>query len=216
VTISELSVDDSQDITGYPPVYSGWYFDLFLDAEGDGMRGAGYVADYFTSVEDGIAHVGASAPRLGVFVVDTNGAPRAFVGPVARGYETHTPLATRLTDADAAKLPAVDDPWAASYTVANPGTRPTLAVRYDPETGDVIVKADHALGPATIKLLDHHRVAIQTRKQVVVQGDTVFAFHKKSKVGAVYVQIGAFRDWVVGDSYGQIYDEWGKSPESED
>jgi len=208
--VSELSVDDSQDITGYPPVYSGWYFDLFLATQDDGMRGAGYIADYFTSVEDGIAYVGASAPRIGVFVVDTNGAPRAFVGPVARGYETHTPLGTRLNDADAAKLTTVDDPWAARYTIANPATAPALALRYDPETGDVIVKADHALGPATVKLLDHHRVPLQAKKQAVNEGDTVFAFHKKSKVGAVYIQIGAFRDWVVGDSYGQISEQWGK------
>jgi Protein of unknown function (DUF3160) len=214
--VSELSVDDSQDITGYPPVYSGWYFDLFLQSQDDGMRGADFVADYFTSVEDGIAYVGASAPRMGVFVVDTGGAPRAFVGPVARGYETHTPLGTRLTDQAAAKLRAVEDPWAASYTVADPGTRPALAVRFDAETGSVILKADHALGPATVKILDHHRVPLQTKKQVVKDGETVFAFPKKSKVGAVYVEIGAFRDWIVGDSYGQIYAEWGKLAESEE
>jgi hypothetical protein len=26
----------------------------------------------------------------------------------------------------------------------------------------------------------------------------------------VYVVVGAFRDWVVGDSYGEIYGGWGK------
>src|SRR6185295_8583163 len=31
--VSELSIDTSQDITGHPPVYSGWYFDLFPSAE---------------------------------------------------------------------------------------------------------------------------------------------------------------------------------------
>jgi hypothetical protein len=31
----------------------------------------------------------------------------------------------------------------------------------------VLVKADHALGPATVKLLDHHRVALATRKQAI-------------------------------------------------
>ena len=214
--VSELSVDDSQDITGYPPVYSGWYFDLFLLAQDDGMRGADYIADYFTSVEDGITYAGASAPRMGVFIIDTNGAPRAFIGPVARGFETHTPLGTRLTDESAAKLTAVDDPWAASYTIADPGTRPALELRYDTETGDVTLKADHALGPATVKLLDHHRVPLTTKQQAIKQGDNVFAFHKKSKVGAVYIQIGAFRDWVVGDSYGQISADWGKRSGSED
>jgi hypothetical protein len=38
----------------------------------------------------------------------------------------------------------------------------------------------------------------------------VFAFHRKKKVGAVYVVVGAFRDWVVGDSYGEISGGWGK------
>ncbi|TMQ05475.1 MAG: DUF3160 domain-containing protein [Deltaproteobacteria bacterium] len=216
--VSELSVDTSEDITGYPPVYSGWYFDLFLEAEGDGMRGASYIADYFTSVEDGISYTGASAPRLGIFVVDTGGAPRAFVGPVARAYEVHTPLQTRLTDEDARKLSAVDDPWAASYTIAGPAARPALRLRYDTETGNVIVEAAAALGPATIKLLDHHRVPLATRTQRVEDGETAFAFPKKlaGKVGAVYVVIGAFRDWAVGDSYGQIATQWGKLEASEE
>jgi hypothetical protein len=214
--VTELTVDTSEDITGYPPVYSGWYFDLFLEAEADGMRGAGFIADYFTSVEDGISYAGATAPRLGIFVVDTGGAPRAFVGPVARAYEAHTPLATRLTDETAAQLAKVDEPWAASYTIADPGTAPGLALRYDPETGNVVVKADHAIGPATIKLLDHHRVPLATLSQPIQDGETVFAFHRKKKVGAVYVVVGAFRDWVVGDSYGQIYGGWGKVGTADD
>jgi len=144
-----------------------------------------------------------------VFVVDTGGAPRAFVGQVARGYEHRTPLTTRLTDDDSARLTTVDEPWAASYTIASPAPRPALAVRYDPQTGDVMVKADRALGAATIRLLDHHRVALATRKQTIREGDTVFAFQRRSKVGALYVQVGAFRDWVVGDAYGDIAEQWG-------
>ncbi|HMG24089.1 MAG TPA: DUF3160 domain-containing protein [Kofleriaceae bacterium] len=207
--VTELSIDTTQDITGHPPVYSGWYFDLFLDAEADGMRGAGYIADYFTSVEDGIAYAGATAPRLGIFVVDTGGPPRAFVGPVARAYETHTPLETRLTDEDAARLTRVDDRWAASYTVASPAARPSLAVRYDGETGDVTVHTDHALGPATIKLLDHHRVPIATLRRSIERGDTVFGFGRKAVLGGLYLAIGGFRDWVVADSYGGIAAQWG-------
>lgn len=208
--VSELSVDDSQDITGYPPVYSGWYFDLFLAQESDGMRGADFIADYFTSLDEGIAYAGASAPRIGVFVVDTGGTPRAFVGPVARAYETHTPLGTRLTDEDAGKLTAVSEPWAASYTVASAATPPVLAVRYDRDSSSVILRADAALGPATFKILDHHRVPIATKKLNVPEGETSVVFSTKAKVGAVYVQIGAFRDWVVGDSYGEINGQWGK------
>ena len=218
--VTELSIDTSEDITGYPPVYSGWYFDLFLEAEADGMRGASFIADYFTSVEDGISYAGATAPRLGIFVVDTGGAPRAFVGPIARAYEAHTPLATRLTDETARGLASVDEPWTASYTIADPGAAPgappDLALRYDRETGDVLVKADHAIGPVTIKLLDHHRVPLATLTQPIQDGETVFAFHRTKKVGAVYVVVGAFRDWVVGDSYGEIYGGWGKIDRSDD
>ena len=32
----------------------------------------------------------------------------------------------------------------------------------------------------------------------------------------MYIAIGAFRDWVVGDSYGQISDEWGKISNSDE
>jgi hypothetical protein len=246
--VTELTIDTSEDITGYPPVYSGWYFDLFLEAEADGMRGADFIADYFTSVEDGISYVGASAPRLGVFVVDTGGPPRAFVGPVARAYETHTPLATRLTDETAAAGGAggraprgidarseetgggdpdgsaggaggraprgINEPWAASYTVARPAAPPDLTLHYDRETGHVIVHADSALGPATVKLLDHHRVPLATVRQAIHEGDNAFAFHRTSKVGAVTIAIGAWRDWAVGDSYGEIAERWGRPRES--
>jgi len=74
----------------------------------------------------------------------------------------------------------------------------------------VIVESAGALGPATVKLLDHHREALATRRQALKGGKTVFAFHRRSKVGAVYIEIGAFRDWAVGDSYGQIAGQWGK------
>jgi len=115
-----------------------------------------------------------------------------------------------LTDESAGQLTKLDEPWAASYTIADPGTRPDLALRYDPQTGSVMIRAGHALGPATIKLLDHHRVPLATLRQAIHEGDNEFAFHRKSKVGAVYIAIGAFRDWAVGDSYGQIAEQWGK------
>ena len=47
------------------------------------------------------------------------------------------------------------------------------------------------------------------------EGSTVFAFHSKAKVGAIYLQLGAFRDWIVGDSYGQISEDWGTPPPSD-
>src|SRR6185436_14010472 len=171
--VAELSIDTSQDITGHPPVYSGWYFDLFYDREGDGMRGASFIADYFTG-QDGIAYAGATAPRMGVFVVDTSGPPRAFVGPIARAFEVHGPLATRYTDDSARKLARVDEPWAASYTLA----ARTLALK---------------------------------------KGENLVPLRSRKEVGAVYIEIGKFRDWVIADAYGQIEDALGphKEPESE-
>ncbi|HEX4420094.1 MAG TPA: hypothetical protein VH165_19400 [Kofleriaceae bacterium] len=130
----------------------------------------------------------------------------------SRSARCHTPPATPLTDRTAARLAHVDEPWAASYTIGDPGMRPKLTLRYDADAGTVVIKTDGALGPATVKLLDHHRVAIATRTQPIGAGETVFAFAHKGKLGAVYLQIGGFRDWVVADSYGQIADEWGQPP----
>src|SRR5262249_37596016 len=118
-SVAELSLDYSVETTGHPPMYSGWYFDLFYDREGDGMRGTASAAASFTG-GNGISYVGATAPRMGVFVVDPGGPIRAFAGPVARAYEYHGPLATRLTDETAAQLTKVDDAWAQTYTVAAP------------------------------------------------------------------------------------------------
>lgn len=211
--VAELGVDKTVETTGYPPTYAGWYLDLFPDAERDGMRGAGFVADYFTSAEEGIAYVGASAPRMAIFVVDTGGAPRAFVGPIARGYEVHTPLTTRLTDDTAAQLTAVEEPWAASYTVAVKAAAPRLRVHLDRETGTLTLTAPAALGAATIKALDHHRVAIAQQRVTIGEGETEVRFGKRAKIGAVYVQIGAWRDWVVGDSYDEINGAWNQPTE---
>jgi hypothetical protein len=93
--------------------YTGRYFDLFLQRQDDGMRGAEYIADYFTS-QTGVAYVGATAPRLGIFVVDASGPPRAMVGPVAHAYEVFGPLAARHTDETARTLARRDEPWAAA------------------------------------------------------------------------------------------------------
>ncbi len=209
--VAELSIDTSQDITGHPPVYSGWYFDLFRDREADGMREASFIADYFTS-QDGIAYVGATAPRMGIFVVDTGGPPRAFVGPIARAYEVRGPLGTRYSDETARKLPRVDEPWAASYTLAAPAAAPSLTIQYDRDRG-VVIEAPEALGAATVKLLDHHRVPLATRKVTLKAGETVVPLRSRKQVGAVYIEIGAFRDWVVADSYGGVSGQLGPVPD---
>ena len=106
--------------TGGPPSYTGWWFDMFRQRELDGLAPADYIASFFTGAK--ISYIGATAPRLGVFVIDTGGAPRLAVGPVARAYEYRGEVAHRLDD-DAGKALADADrlaPWAASYTAPTP------------------------------------------------------------------------------------------------
>ena len=111
-----------------PPTYTGWWFDLFIRRIRDGLTTGELVTDYYTSTnENKVAYVGTRRPRLGVFVVDTGGSPRVFVGPVARAYETTTSTDKRLDDEAAQKLPQVSEPWAATYTAPAPN-EPPLAI----------------------------------------------------------------------------------------
>ncbi|HEY0192275.1 MAG TPA: DUF3160 domain-containing protein [Kofleriaceae bacterium] len=224
--VAELSVDDSAEITGYPPVYSGWYFDLFPTAQEDGMRGADFIADYFTAPDQGISYLGAGAPRLAIFVIDTGGPRRAFVGPVARGYERHTPVDRRLDDDTArAQLDTapLEEPWARSYTAGAHTPPPRLDVTFDHESGDAVVTGEPGLGEVTVKLLDHHRRVIASkRRQLGYGGATVFAFHRPDKgkptnlhsaVAGLYLEVGDYKDWVLGDSYNEINAHWGQPPD---
>jgi hypothetical protein len=212
--VAELTLNRDIVVTGHPPMYTGWFFDLFLDRQADGMRGADYIADYFTS-QEGIAYVGATAPRLGIFVVDTGGPPRAFIGPVARAYEVHGPIGARYDDKAARQLAARDEPrnepWAAGYAIAAPPPPSSLQLNYDAEARQLVLTSDRSLGPATIKALDHHRVAVETRRLIVKKGEIRLAIRSK-RIGGIFVQIGEFRDFAVADAYGEIRGQWGKPP----
>ena len=208
--VAELNVNTGVNITGHPPMYTGWYFDLFLNRQEDGMRGADYIADYFTS-QEAVSYVGATAPRMGIFVVDAGGPPRAFVGPVARAYEVHGPLGARYTDESAATLARRDAPWAASYTIAAPATPSSLQLRYDAEKRQLVLTSDQPLGPVTIKALDHHRVAVETARTSVKKGETRVAIRNR-RIAGVFIQVGDFRDFVVADAYGEIKGQWGAPP----
>ncbi len=208
--VAEMDIDRSVEVTGHPPMYTGWYFDLFLDRQADGMRGADYIADYFTSQEV-VAYVGATAPRIGIFVVDAGGPPRAFVGPIARAYEALGPLGARYTDETARTLADRDESWAASYTISAPSPPSSLQLRYDAETRQLVLTSDRALGPATIKALDHHRVSIRTAHALIKKGETRVTI-KSKPIGGVFVQVGKFRDFVVSDAYGEINAQWGAPP----
>src|SRR5207249_1391294 len=104
---------------------------------------------------DGIMYVGATAPRMGVFVIDTGGAPRVAVGPIARAFETDQALADGRLDPEAVKHAAVREPWAASYTVPDTSKAPPVQVEMentDPLTFVATAKQD--IGPLTLELLD--------------------------------------------------------------
>jgi hypothetical protein len=182
--------------TGGPPTYTGWWFDLFRHRETDGLAPADYLASYFTG--DAIAYLGATAPRLGVFVVDTGGPPRLMVGPVARGYEYQGPVAHRLDDAGGKALAEADRkaPWAASYTAAAP-PEPRLYVHWwrgDDDKG-VTVETDAAVGPVTIELYDHHRVALSSMTRDVKPGKTLYPVTHTRGVEGVHLHAGGYDGW---------------------
>lgn len=173
--------------SGEPPKWTGWYFDMFEDREQGASTSAAFVADYFTLTNDEkIAYLGAEGPRLGVFVVDVGGEPRAMVGPVAKGYETESPLAgERLDDDKAVDHAPKRAPWRESYAVAASPT-PALGLAGKaakcpgPDGGvewRVVVQSERDLGPLTITLLDHHADALVTPLTLEARpGLTAFAF----------------------------------------
>ncbi|MCW5809059.1 MAG: DUF3160 domain-containing protein, partial [Deltaproteobacteria bacterium] len=198
--------------------HDGWYFDLYPSRD-TAFKSAAFVADYLTFDVDparrGIHYLGAKGPRLGVFAVDTGGAPRLMVGPVARAFEHTGPLDRRLSDDDA---PAVAGraPWAASYTVAAPPA-PSLSVRFHrpieakylrwraagagdggapTPKGDSIVHlhSDRDLGTVQIDFLDHHFVQMATASARVGGGATVdvAAPATPRRIEALRVRHGAF------------------------
>jgi hypothetical protein len=193
--------------TGGGPTYTGWYFELFRDRTVDGLTDATFVADDYTSASKAtVSYVGATAPRLGIFVVDTGGEPRVVVGPVARAFETTSPLDGRLTDADARdpkRATSRTDPWAASYTAAAPPAPPlAIAEAWEGKNADrwsLRVASTRKLGPVTIELLDHHRVPFAKTTATVGAGETRFRFSPNApsearggQIEAVHVTIGSF------------------------
>jgi hypothetical protein len=223
--------------TGFSTTYNGWYFDLFLDRphrttspppgnlDHPSMKSAAFVADWYTSVNTGrVAYAGAREPRLGVFVIDTGGAPRVVVGPVAHAFEHHAPLSNRLTDEGVARLTGVAEPWAASYTVPAAPEPPLVVDVEIPLLGDPIAEVDdhrshpvnvhlhatHPLGRVTVERLDHNRRPVASLTREVGAGRTTFVFPSARQTIApgtrgtemVGVHAGSFQAWVdlLGDA----------------
>jgi hypothetical protein len=179
--------------TGGPPRYTGWWFDLFRDREQDGLAPPSYIASFFTG--ETISYVGATAPQLGVFVVDTGCAPRLVVGPVARAYEVRGEVAHRLDDAAGAALPDADRraPWAASYT-APTAPPPKLFLEWTHYDPPITISTKDLLGPVTIELYDHHRVALKSLTKTVKPGKTTFTLRADEAEG-VHIRVGSYNGW---------------------
>ncbi|HEY1816136.1 MAG TPA: DUF3160 domain-containing protein [Kofleriaceae bacterium] len=203
--------------TGGPPTYTGWWFDMFRNRELDGLAPASFIASYFTGGK--IAYLGATDPRLGIFVVDSGGPPRLAVGPVARAYEAHGEVQHRLDDAAATKLAETDRvaPWSASYTVAAV-PEPDLHIRWEPDDGKGIeLDAPSALGPVTIELFDHHRAPLVKMTKQIGAGKTVLHPKVPARTEGLHVQVGAYQAWfTLGEVEPMIDESLGKLREHSD
>jgi Protein of unknown function (DUF3160) len=173
--------------SGAPPKWTGWYFDMFEDREIGATKSPAFVADYFTLTNEKlIEYLGAEGPRLGVFVVDTNGEARAMVGPVAKGYETTTPTDTRLDDEKALTHMPKTDAWRTSFAVPAPPEPPLRLEGNLYECGAdgagesewrVVMQSDRPIGAVTVGLLDHHGDSLAPPLTLDVgAGSTVYVF----------------------------------------
>jgi hypothetical protein len=197
--------------TGSSPTFTGWYFDMFHDRN-EAMDGASFIADYYTSTQDSeAAYAGVKGVKLGVFVVDSAGAPRVVVGPVSDSFEATEKL-PRLDDSKVATAHA-QAPWAKSYTI-DAVAEPPLAIAAKKTSKDdfrdtitMRVTSTRALGKVTIDLLDHHRKSMQSVTHDVGTAPVVFAFPgarlKKDEsngdgIEGFHVKVGDWQTWVTG------------------
>ena len=195
-----MVVEMTPGSSGGPPTYTGWYFDLFRGRSEEALATSAFIADYHTSSYlNQVVYAGATGPRMGVFVVDTGGGPRAMVGPVARAYELTSTTEKRLDDDTGAAAPGKRDPWARSYTAAAP-VAPAFALGatmpYEGEKGPVklVVRAgDAALPKVIVELTDHHGVVIATTtRSVAAKGRVSLAMTPPRHAEGVRVRIGDF------------------------
>jgi hypothetical protein len=179
--------------SGEPPKWTGWYFDMFENRHRGANRTSALIADYFTLTNlELVAYVGVDGPRLAVFVVDTGGEPKAMVGPVAKAYETHAPIASRLNDA-AARHADRRAFWRTSFAAPEP-EQPALGLTgelfYCPRSNGVearvVVQSDRAVGQVSIALLDHHADPVTPPQTLEVKpGTTVYPFALSPVLAAV-------------------------------
>ena len=207
-----MVVEVSPGGTGGPPTYSGWYYDLFRDRVGDGLAAADLIADFFTSGYDQrISYVGATNPRLGLFVVDVCGPSRLMVGPVAQPFIYAGPLARRLGDKDVPALKGAEAPWSKGYSVSAPAAPPLVVKQtgqgmsyWDEATKKgpgvtLIARSSKAIGKVTLELLDHHRIPFAKKTLEVSDKPVRFVFPAKHwsdtpvELSSIGVRVGDFQ-----------------------
>jgi hypothetical protein len=175
--------------SGAPPKYTGWYYDLFPDRHHGAEREIDLVADYFTLTNQAqVRYLGVEGARTAVFVVDTGGEARAFVGPVAKPYQLSGPIEHRLDDEAARKAEGKTAPWIGYIAPEKPPPPLTASLVGCDADVRVIVEAPGNIGRTSVELLDHHRDAITPRAARDIGGgkvlftfrvprDAVEAFH---------------------------------------
>ncbi len=178
---------------GYGPnppdsAYDGWYFELFPD-KGSAFEPASLIADYAMS-ETTVAYAGALQPRLGVFVIDSDGSLRVAVGPVARGFELFK-KGQRLSDVDIPALGTVKEPWSKSYTVQAPKP-PKLTISCSNHSSArrvcTVIGAEQALS-VSISRLDFHRQPAETVVHPVGPTPVIFEFTREIERESQMLQI---------------------------
>jgi hypothetical protein len=97
-----------------PPRYNGWYPRLFASRR-DAFATVRYAGDLYSSGRSkNVMQLGAVEPRLGVFVVDSQGEPRVVVGPVTHSVERIVdPTDTKTAEFLAHDTPSL--PWDAHF-----------------------------------------------------------------------------------------------------
>lgn len=193
-----MVVEMTPGSSGGGPTYTGWYFDIFRGRWEEGLATASFTADYHTSTYvKQVVYAGATAPRMGVFVVDAGGPPRVMVGPVARAYELTGSLDKRLDDESGLAAPDKRDPWAASYTAEAPQA-PAFALAaslpYDKKLAKVVIRAGGvALPRVVIDAIDHHSVPVATTTRAIPANGRIVVTMSTSRLPeGIRVRIGDY------------------------
>jgi hypothetical protein len=198
-----VEIHDS-DGYGGAPTYDGWYFDLFLTGQRDAFFPAAVEADVFVAPARGeVVSIGARGPVLGVFTVDTGGAKRVLVGPVARAYQARRPIGD---DHDAAVR---SEPWrddAAADIAPLPAAVEVTVETKTWRVGDELVDLPSAVavtltagagGRYTVELVGPNRRALASKRVALAPGaSATLRLAMPKQLAAVHVALGEHHQWI--------------------